>query len=136
MKNQCQQEATLIFNRSNVCLIFKYCATWIVSISQPAQLNQNSKCFCQQEVFEARYLKVPQTEALPLTHHQEEKTKRNTVESMSTSTSSDSESSSETQRPPEEVAMQLASLEERVGIYTPVKVHMAFEKLITAVHFT
>lgn len=59
------------------------------------------------------------------------------VRSVSTSATSESESSSEaSESSSEEVAMQLANLEERVGIYVPVTVQMALEKLFTSVHLT
>lgn len=54
---------------------------------------------------------------------------------MSTSESSETESSIEAESPSEEVAVQLANLEERVGVFIPVTVQMAFEQLFASVHF-
>lgn len=94
-------------------------------------------CLYQQEVFEARYLKVPQeAEGRSILHQRDDKGKGDRVESVSTSASSESESSSEAESSSEEVTMQLANLEERVGIYLPVTVQMAFQKLFTSVHLT
>ncbi|CAJ1059746.1 bromodomain testis-specific protein-like isoform X5 [Xyrichtys novacula] len=68
-----------------------------------------------QEVFEDRFLKVPQEpEAGPSPHHQVKTGKGHTVGNESTSASSDSESSSETESSSEEVAVQLTSLGERL----------------------
>ncbi|KAM7012585.1 bromodomain testis-specific protein isoform 2-T2 [Tautogolabrus adspersus] len=67
-----------------------------------------------QEVFEARYLKVPQElEGCPLPHLVE-MVNADRVGNLLTSASSESESSSETERSSEEVAMQLANLEDRL----------------------
>uniref|UniRef100_A0A3B4ZTQ4 Bromodomain-containing protein 2 n=1 Tax=Stegastes partitus TaxID=144197 RepID=A0A3B4ZTQ4_9TELE len=68
-----------------------------------------------QEVFEARFLKVPQeSEGCSVSHPLVVKGAGSRVGSLSTSESSDSESSSEAESPSEEVAMQLANLEERL----------------------
>lgn len=69
----------------------------------------------QQEVFEARYLKIPQEESCPGPQQCADKGKEGVL-SLSTSASSDSESSSEAESSSEEVATQLANLKERVGI--------------------
>lgn len=70
-----------------------------------------------QDVFETRYLKVPQEpETCSLPHQRVIKAKGDRVGSLSTSESSQSDSSSEAESSSEEVAMQLANLEERVGI--------------------
>ncbi|KAA8589247.1 hypothetical protein FQN60_012612, partial [Etheostoma spectabile] len=69
----------------------------------------------QQEVFEARYLKVPQeAESFSLPNRQDDEGKGHRVASVSTSASSESESSSEAQSSSEEVTMQLANIEERL----------------------
>uniref|UniRef100_A0A8C9ZS05 Bromodomain, testis-specific n=1 Tax=Sander lucioperca TaxID=283035 RepID=A0A8C9ZS05_SANLU len=68
-----------------------------------------------QEVFEARYLKVPQeAEGFSLPHRRDDKGIGDRVASVSTSASSENESSSEAQSSSEEVAMQLANIEERL----------------------
>ncbi|XP_039668277.1 bromodomain testis-specific protein isoform X3 [Perca fluviatilis] len=68
-----------------------------------------------QEVFEARYLKVPQeAEGFSLPHRRDDKGKGDGVPNVSTSASSESESSSEAQSSSEEVAIQLANIEERL----------------------
>ncbi|XP_047442154.1 bromodomain testis-specific protein isoform X2 [Mugil cephalus] len=68
-----------------------------------------------QDVFEARYLKVPQEpEGCSMYCHPVDKGKGKRFGSLSTSTSSESESSSEADSSSEEVAMQLAQLEERL----------------------
>ncbi|XP_032382447.1 bromodomain testis-specific protein isoform X3 [Etheostoma spectabile] len=68
-----------------------------------------------QEVFEARYLKVPQeAESFSLPNRQDDEGKGHRVASVSTSASSESESSSEAQSSSEEVTMQLANIEERL----------------------
>ncbi|XP_039985051.1 bromodomain testis-specific protein isoform X2 [Xiphias gladius] len=68
-----------------------------------------------QEIFEARYLKVPQEpEGCSIPRHRVIKGKGDRVGSLSTSASSVSESSSEAESSSEEVAMQLANLEERL----------------------
>nr|XP_046248326.1 bromodomain testis-specific protein isoform X2 [Scatophagus argus] len=68
-----------------------------------------------QEVFEARYLKVPQeTEGCSTPHQRADKGKGDRVGSLSTSASSESESSTETESSSEEVATQLANLKERL----------------------
>uniref|UniRef100_A0A3Q3VZL0 Bromodomain-containing protein 2 n=1 Tax=Mola mola TaxID=94237 RepID=A0A3Q3VZL0_MOLML len=67
-----------------------------------------------QEVFEVRFLKIPQEETRPAPHQQADKGKGDRVGSLTTSASTDSESVSETERSPEEVATQLASLKERL----------------------
>ncbi|XP_059197130.1 bromodomain testis-specific protein isoform X2 [Centropristis striata] len=68
-----------------------------------------------QEIFEARYLKVPQdAESCSIPHQRTEKGQGDGVTSASTSPSSESESSSETASPSEEVATQLANLQERL----------------------
>lgn len=90
----------------------------------------------QQEVFEARYLKIPQEEDCPVPQQRADKGKGDRVGSLSTSASSESESSSEAESSSEEVATQLANLKERVGIHMPVTVQMAVEKFFTSVHFT
>ncbi len=89
-------------------------------------------------MFEARYLKVPQeAEGCPIPRQRVDKGKdRDRIGSLSTSASSESESSSEAESSSEEVAMQLANLKERVGIYMPVTVQVAFEKLFTSAYFT
>ncbi|XP_069560081.1 bromodomain testis-specific protein isoform X6 [Brachyistius frenatus] len=70
----------------------------------------------QQEVFEARYLKVPQEPEDCSTSHQViDKGKGKRVGSLSTSASSESESSSEAESAPEEMAMQLACLGKRLA---------------------
>lgn len=82
-------------------------------------------------------MKVPQeAEGFSLPHRRDDKGIGDRVASVSTSASSENESSSEAQSSSEEVAMQLANIEERVGIYMPVTVQMAFETLFTSVHFT
>lgn len=71
--------------------------------------------YLQQEVFEARFSKLPQQPkgcVLPLLQVEKQKP----VMRLSTSASSDSESSSTSESPSEGVAMQLASILERVGI--------------------
>lgn len=77
-------------------------------------MKRNS--FCPQEVFEARYLKVPQEDCLST--HPCSDTGQGEPAGTSSS-SSDSESCSEAESSSEEVAMQLANLKERVRI-TPV----------------
>uniref|UniRef100_A0A8P4G162 Bromodomain-containing protein 2 n=1 Tax=Dicentrarchus labrax TaxID=13489 RepID=A0A8P4G162_DICLA len=68
-----------------------------------------------QDIFEARYLKVPQeTEGCSMPPQRVDKRKGDRVGSLSTSASSESESSSEAESSSEEVASQLASLEERL----------------------
>ncbi|KAK2835998.1 hypothetical protein Q5P01_016482 [Channa striata] len=68
-----------------------------------------------QEIFEARYLKVPQEpEGCSISCQEVGKAKGERIGSVSTSASSESESSSEVQSSSEEVAMQLANLEERL----------------------
>ncbi|XP_026200718.1 bromodomain testis-specific protein isoform X1 [Anabas testudineus] len=68
-----------------------------------------------QDVFEARFMKVPQEpEGCPLPRHRVNKGKGDRVGSLSTSESSESDSSSEAESSSEEVAMQLANLEERL----------------------
>ena len=82
-------------------------------------------------------MKVPQeAEGFSLPHRRDDKGKGDGGPNVSTSASSESESSSEAQSSSEEVAIQLANIEERVGIYMPVTVQMAFEMLFTSVHFT
>lgn len=72
----------------------------------------------QQEVFDARYLKVPQQpESNFIPTQQHEKGKEYGVESASTSNGSESENLSESNSSSEKMAVQLASLEKRVGIY-------------------
>lgn len=73
----------------------------------------NGNSFCPQEVFEARYVKVPQEGCL-FPHPCSDKGKGETI-GMS-STSSGSESGSEVESASEEVAAQLANLKERVRI--------------------
>ena len=73
-------------------------------------------CLSPQEIFEARYLKVPQEpEGCSIPCQRVVKEKGDRVGSLSTSASSVSESSSEAESSSEEVAIQLANLEERVG---------------------
>ncbi|XP_044217523.1 bromodomain testis-specific protein isoform X3 [Thunnus albacares] len=68
-----------------------------------------------QDVFEARYLKVPQkSDGCSVPRQRVDKGKGERVRSPSTSASSESESSSEPEGSSEEVAMQLANLEERL----------------------
>ncbi|XP_042272544.1 bromodomain testis-specific protein isoform X1 [Thunnus maccoyii] len=68
-----------------------------------------------QDVFEARYLKVPQKpDGCSVPRQRVDKGKGERVRSPSTSASSESESSSEPEGSSEEVAMQLANLEERL----------------------
>ncbi|XP_028443739.1 bromodomain testis-specific protein isoform X2 [Perca flavescens] len=68
-----------------------------------------------QEVFEARYLKVPQeAEGFSLPHRRDDKGKGDGVANVSSPASSESESSSEARSSSEEVAMQLANIEERL----------------------
>ncbi|XP_040896152.1 bromodomain testis-specific protein [Toxotes jaculatrix] len=68
-----------------------------------------------QEIFEARFLKVPkEPEGCSISRQQVIKSKGDRVGSLSTSESSASESSSETESSSEEVALQLAYLEERL----------------------
>ncbi|XP_074492574.1 bromodomain testis-specific protein isoform X2 [Sebastes fasciatus] len=69
-----------------------------------------------QEVFEARYLRVPQEEGCPIPHQRADKGKGDRVESVPTSASSESESSSEAESSSEEVSMQLAHLEEQLKV--------------------
>lgn len=78
-------------------------------------------------------MKVPQEpEGCPLPRHRVNKGKGDRVGSLSTSESSESDSSSEAESSSEEVAMQLANLEERVGI-----VHCSNgENRREVVHFT
>ncbi|XP_070688157.1 bromodomain testis-specific protein [Pempheris klunzingeri] len=68
-----------------------------------------------QEIFEARYLKVPQeAEGCFVPHQRDDKGKGDGVGSLPTSESSESESSSEAESSSEEVATQLANLKERL----------------------
>ncbi|KAM7410570.1 hypothetical protein PAMA_001821 [Pampus argenteus] len=68
-----------------------------------------------QDVFEARYIKVPQEpDGCSIPRQRVDKGKGERVGSPSTSASSESESSSEPEGSSEEVAMQLANLEERL----------------------
>lgn len=69
--------------------------------------------FCPQEVFEARYAKVPQEGSL-FPHPCSDKGQGETVGMLSTS--SESESCSEVESSSERVAVQLANLKERVSI--------------------
>lgn len=69
--------------------------------------------FCPQEVFEARYVKVPQ-EASYFPHPCSDRAQGETVGMLSTT--SDSESCSEAEGPSGQVAEQLANLKERVSI--------------------
>lgn len=73
----------------------------------------NADHFCPQEVFEARYVKVPQ-EASYFPHPCSDQAQGETVGMLSTT--SDSESCSEAEGPSEQVAEQLANLKERVSI--------------------
>lgn len=82
---------------------------------------------CWQEVFEARYLKVPQeAEHCSIPQQRVDKGKGDRVGSLSTSVSSESESSSEAEGTSEVVATQLADLKERVGIHMPVTMQNGF----------
>ncbi|XP_054458737.1 bromodomain testis-specific protein isoform X2 [Anoplopoma fimbria] len=63
-----------------------------------------------QEVFEARYLKVPQEECCPIPHQRVDKEEKDRAQSST----SESESSSLAESSSEEVAMQLANLEEQL----------------------
>ncbi|XP_042339672.1 bromodomain testis-specific protein isoform X2 [Plectropomus leopardus] len=84
-----------------------------------------------QEVFEARYLKVPQeAEGLSIPHQRADTGKGDRVGSVSTSESSESESSSEAESPSEEVAMQLANLEERLKAVSDQLKRLAQEPLL------
>ncbi|XP_018525518.1 bromodomain testis-specific protein isoform X2 [Lates calcarifer] len=68
-----------------------------------------------QDIFEARYLKVPQEpEVCSIPRQRAIMGKGDRIGSLSTSASSESESSSEADSSSEEVAMQLANLEERL----------------------
>nr|XP_020465718.1 bromodomain testis-specific protein isoform X2 [Monopterus albus] len=70
-----------------------------------------------QDVFEARYLKVPQEpEGCPVPPQRVVKGNVDRVGSLSTSASSESESSLDTESSSEEVALQLANLEERLKV--------------------
>lgn len=74
-------------------------------------------CLCVQEVFETRYLKVPQQpEGGPVPCQRIIQGRGDRVGSLSTSASSESESSTESESSSEEVTTQLADLEEQVGI--------------------
>lgn len=73
----------------------------------------NADHFCPQEVFEARYVKIPQ-EASYFPHPCSDRAQGETVGMLSTT--SDSESCSEAEGPSEQVAEQLANLKERVSI--------------------
>lgn len=71
----------------------------------------------QQEVFEARYMNIPQKpEGCSVSLQCAESRESNKVGSPSTSESSLSNNSSESEKSSDEVAMQLAHLEEKVGI--------------------
>uniref|UniRef100_A0A3P8UA60 Bromodomain-containing protein 2 n=1 Tax=Amphiprion percula TaxID=161767 RepID=A0A3P8UA60_AMPPE len=84
-----------------------------------------------QEVFEARFLKVPQElEGCSVSHQLVDKGKGSRVGSLSTSESSGSESSSEAESPSEEVAMQLANLEERLKVMSDQLKRLSQEPLM------
>ncbi|XP_022076481.2 bromodomain testis-specific protein isoform X1 [Acanthochromis polyacanthus] len=84
-----------------------------------------------QDVFEARFLKVPQElESCSVSHQLVDKGKGSRVGSLSTSESSDSESSSEAESPSEEVATQLASLEERLKVMSDQLKRLSQEPLL------
>lgn len=65
-----------------------------------------------QDVFEARYAKIPVDSVSSVPVRKMDKVKKERVASVSTSGSSDSDSSSETENSTEDVAVQLANLEE------------------------
>lgn len=90
-----------------------YCFFWLTF----TKLKDNSHYFhsYQQEVFEARYSKIPQEESCPAPQQRTDKAK-DRVLNLSTSASSETESSTDAESSSEEVATQLANLKERVGI--------------------
>ncbi|XP_049911904.1 bromodomain testis-specific protein isoform X2 [Epinephelus moara] len=83
-----------------------------------------------QEVFEARYLKVPQEAEGSIPHHRADKGQGDGVGSVSTSESSETESSIEAESPSEEVAVQLANLEERLKAVSDQLKRLAQEPLL------
>ncbi|KAM7388725.1 hypothetical protein PAMP_024882 [Pampus punctatissimus] len=84
-----------------------------------------------QDVFEARYFKVPQEpDGFSIPRQRVDKGKGEGVGSPSTSATSESESSSEPEGSSEEVAMQLANLEERLKAVSDQLKRLTKEPLI------